>query len=291
MISYRLMKRVRPIMIYFFLALFVFWIVFPLLFTVMSSVMTDRELALVPPHWLPQNPTFSNYFNVLFGTVTGAYVGQTATGFGSTVVQALFWSTVIASVVAAFNVVVGGVTAYGYSRFVFPGRRLGYFLVIASRVVPAIAVVLPFFILFRTLGLVGSPLTLIVSYNVFTLPLAIWVLSSYFDSLPRELEDSARVEGAREHQILLRIVVPLAMPGLIAAGLLVFLESWSEFFFALVLTNELTMPPVLLGFENSSQFTWPSLAAATMLSLIPPVVLAVVFQRYLVGGLTRGAFR
>jgi ABC-type glycerol-3-phosphate transport system permease component len=282
---------VRGVIVYACFALFIFWILFPLWFTAMSSIMTERELASVPPHWLPQQPTLKNYGAVLFGTVQGAFVSQTATGIGSAVVRALGMSFLIGMVVALFNVVVGGITAYGYSRFSFPGRNVGFFVVMASRVVPAIAIVLPFFILFRNLDLIGSPLALIISYNVFTLPLAIWVISGYLDGLPRELEDSARVEGAKELQVLFHVVAPLALPGLIAAGLLVFLECWSEFFYALVLTNELTIPPVLVGFQNGDQFTWTSLSAATMLSLIPPMVLALVFQRYVVSGLTKGAFR
>jgi multiple sugar transport system permease protein/trehalose/maltose transport system permease protein len=159
---------------------------------------------------------------------------------------------------------------------------------IGTRVVPAIAIVGPFFVFFREVNLLNTPWALVISYNVFTLPLAIIVLKNYFDQLPRSLEEASLVDGASRLQTLYLVVAPLARPGIAAAGVLIFLEAWSEFFYSLVLTNELTVPPLLASFQSAEQFNWNALAAATILAIIPPVVLAMCFQRNVVSALTAG---
>lgn len=159
---------------------------------------------------------------------------------------------------------------------------------IASRVVPAIAIIGPFFVAFRVFDMLDTPWALLISYNIFTLPIAILVLKNYFDQLPREIEEAAKIDGASRMLTLWIIVVPIAKPGLVAAGVLIFLEAWGEFFYALVLTNQLTVPPLLAGFQSVQQFNWNTLAAATVMSMLPPIVLAFVFQRYVVNALTAG---
>jgi ABC-type glycerol-3-phosphate transport system permease component len=189
------------------------------------------------------------------------------------------------------NLIIGGLAGYAYSRYRFRGSRAGYFFLLASRVVPGIAIVVPFFVVFRSIGLINTPWALVLAYNLFTLPLSIWLLKSYFDHLPREVEEAAFVDGAGRLRTIAVIVAPLARPGLVATGLLIFLEAWSEFFYAVVLTNSLTVPPLLASYQSLQTFTWNTLAAATVVSLVPPILLAVVFQRYIVSGLSTGAVK
>ena len=120
----------------------------------------------------------------------------------------------------------------------------------------------------NVLGILNTPWALIISYNVFTLPLAIMILKNYFDQLPRELEEAAKIDGASRLLTLWLIIVPVAKPGLVAAAVLIFLEAWSEFFYSLVLTNQLTVTPLLAGFQSVQQFNWNSLAAATVMSRV-----------------------
>ena len=240
-------------------ALYAFWILFPLLFTLASSVMTSQEIGVIPPHWIPQDPTLGNYRDVLIGQ-SGQGGGQGSTTEGARLVPALANSALIGVVMVVFNLLVGGLAGYAYSRYEFVGRRSGYIFLLATRVVPAIALVTPFFVLFQRTGLLGSPLALMVTYNILTLPLCIWLLKSYFDKLPLEIEEAARVDGASLWQTIIFVVAPLSKPGLAAAGIIIFLESWSEFFFALILTNSLTAPPVLAGYNTMQQFGWPTLA-------------------------------
>jgi ABC-type glycerol-3-phosphate transport system permease component len=286
----------RRIVLRLGLAFFALWILFPLYFTLSSSFMTPGEVGAHPYHWVPEKPTVANYSAILRGDSTPFSDDTNSDVVSSTdavarLIPAMGSSLLIGLVLVVVNLVVGGSAAYAFSRYPFPGAKLAYVGLLASRVVPAIAIVSPFFVFFRRAGLLDTPLALIIAYNVFTLPLAIWLLKSYFDSVPRELEEAAMLDGASRLRSLITIVVPLARPGLIAAGLLVFLEAWSEFFYSLVLTNEMTVPPVVAGLQNLQQFSWTTLAAATIFTLIPPVLIAVVFQRYIVSGLARGSVR
>ena len=242
-----------------------------------------------PPHWIPEHFNLDNYAAV-FGSATDKS-GQYTSEQGGRMWSALLNSLLVGILVALSNLLIGGLAGYAYSRYRFRGSRAGYFFLLASRVVPGIAIVVPFFALFRSIGLINSPWALIVAYNLFTLPFSIWLLKSYFDHLPREIEEAAHVDGAGRLRTIFLIVAPIARPGLVATGLLIFLEAWSEFFYGVVLTNNLTVPPLLASYQSLQTFTWNTLAAATVISLIPPILLAVVFQRYIVSGLSAGAVK
>lgn len=286
---YQKHDRWRTVGIYLAFTLMSIWVLAPLWFAVHSSFSNPIEMAQRPPNWIPANPTLDNYIAVFTSATDES--GQYTSEQDGRMLTALFWSFLIGGIVALSNVIIGGLAGYAYSRHRFPGSRSGYIFLLASRVVPGIAIILPFFFLFRIAGLIDSPWALIISYNLFTLPLAIWLLKSYFDTLPIEIEEAAFVDGASRLRTIWVIVRPIARPGLVATGLLIFLESWSEFFYALVLTNQLTVPPLLAGYTNLQTFTPNTLMAATVISLIPPILLAVVFQRYIVSGLSTGAVK
>jgi ABC-type glycerol-3-phosphate transport system permease component len=280
--------------LYAAVAAFCCWILFPLAFTITSSFQTPSQIGAKPYHWLPAHPTLANYSALFTGDDTPfGPASDLNSSFGAVegILPAIGHSVLIGVVLVLCNLVVGGAAAYALSRYPFRGSTAAYVWLLVSRVVPAIAIVSPFFVTFQKLGLLDTPWALIVSYNVFTLPLCVWLLKSYFDTLPREVEHAAMIDGATRLRALVSVVLPLARPGLIAAGLLVFLESWSEFFYSLVLTNRLTVPPLVAGLQSLQQFSWTTLAAATIVTLLPPVALAVVFQRYIVGGLARGSIQ
>lgn len=286
---YRKRDASRTVLMYVCFALFAVWILAPIWFTLQSSFQTPGEMTARPPNWIPRNPTLDNY-RAVFGSATDLS-GTHTSDQGGRMVGALFNSAMIGILVAFSNLVIGGLAGYAYSRYRFRGSRAGYFFLLASRVVPGIAIVVPFYAVFRQVGLINTPLALIIAYNLFTLPLSIWLLKSYFDHLPREIEEAAFVDGAGRMRTIIVIVAPLARPGLVATGLLIFLEAWSEFFYAVVLTNSLTVPPLLASYQSLQTFTWNTLAAATVVSLLPPILLAVMFQRYIVSGLSTGAVK
>ena len=286
---YRKRDAPRTVFLYILFAAFAVWTLAPILFTVQSSFSNPGEMTAQPPHWIPEHITFDNYWSV-FNSATDKS-GQYTSEQGGRMASALFYSAMIGILVTATNLIIGGLAGYAYSRYRFRGSRAGFLFLLATRVVPGIALVVPFYALFRQVGLTNTPWALIITYLIFTLPLSIWLLKSYFDHLPREIEEAASVDGASRLRTLIIIVAPLARPGLVATGLLVFLEAWSEFFFAVVLTNSLTVPPLLASYQSLQTFTWNTLAAATVISLIPPVILAIVFQRYIVSGLAAGSVK
>jgi multiple sugar transport system permease protein len=288
-------SRAQSAIVYAGFGFFLIWVLFPLYFTVLSSFMTPSEIGAVPFHWWPENPTFVNYFAIFtgdstpFGEGTGGIVSSTDAV--ERILPALGRSLIVGVVVAIVNVVIGGLAGYAFSRFPFRGASIAYFLLIASRVVPGLAIVLPFFIVFRQVGLLNTTSGLMIAYIAFTLPISAWVLKTYFDTVPVEIEEAAMIDGASRLRSLAVIVAPLAKPGLIAAGLLAFLEAWSEFFYALVLTDSLTAPPVVAGLQSLQQFSWTTLAAATVVTVIPPVLIAIGFQKYIVSGLAAGSVK
>ena len=279
----------RTVFIYFCFVLFVIWVLAPLWFTVHSSFSNPSEMSVRPPNWIPAKPTLGNYISVFTSATdkSGQYTSQQA----GRMWRALSNSLIVGLLVAFSNILIGGFAGYAYSRYRFRGSQAGYLFLLATRVVPGIAIIVPFFAGFRAVGLIDTPWALIISYNLFTLPFSIWLLKSYFDRMPREIEEAAYVDGASRLRTIFVIVAPLARPGLVATLLLIFLESWSEFFYAMVLTNSLTVPPLLASYQSLQTFTWNVLAAATVVSLIPPILLAVIFQRYIVSGLTQGAVK
>lgn len=283
-------RRPRPlaatIVVYVGVLAFAVWILLPVWYLVVSSLITPGQLGIKPFPLVPSSITFDNYAAVLFGNTGGKGIGST--DMGTRLVPAIGQSLIVSACLVVLNLLLAGAAAYGLSRYPFRGSRLFELSVIATRIVPAIAIIGPFFVAFRVLGVLNTPWALIISYNVFTLPLAIMILKNYFDRLPREIEEAATIDGASRLQTLWIIIVPIARPGLVAAGVLIFLEAWSEFFYALVLTNQLTVPPLLAGFQSVQQFNWNALAAATVMSMLPPAVLVLIFQRQVVGALTAG---
>lgn len=283
-------RRIRPrhvafrVFIYASVIVFALWILLPVWFLVVSSLITPGQMGAGSFPLIPRTITFENFTELLSGA--GATIGSGSAG--SRLLPAIANSFFVSTVLVVLNLVIASLTAYGLSRFPFRGSRMFELTIIATRVVPAIAIIGPFFIAFRLMDVLNTPWALIISYNVFTLPLAIMVLKNYFDQLPREIEEAATIDGAGRLRTFGVIILPIAKPGLVAAGVLIFLEAWSEFFYSLVLTNQLTVPPLLVGFQSVYQFSWSSLAAATVLTMIPPILLALIFQRHIVGALAAG---
>jgi len=265
---------------------FAIWVLLPVWYLVVSSLISAAQLAVKPFPIIPGSITLDNYLSVLTGSNGGKGIGST--DLGVRLLPAIGESFLVSTCLVVIDLLLAGCAAYALSRFPFRGARAFELSVIATRVVPAIAIIGPFFVAFRITGLLNTPWALVISYNVFTLPLAIMILKNYFDQLPRELEEAATIDGASRLRTLWSIIVPVAKPGLVAAGVLIFLEAWSEFFYSLVLTNQLTVTPLLAGFQSVQQFNWNALAAATVMSMIPPIVLVLFFQRHVVGALTAG---
>jgi multiple sugar transport system permease protein len=212
--------------------------------------------------------------------------------------NALVNSFIVASAVTIVALVLGSLAGYAYARYShveFLGPSL--MVMMMTRMIPGLAIMVPWFILFSSAGLSNTKQGLVISYASFTIPLVLWIMKTYFETVPINLERAAAVDGCNRLQTLLRVVLPLAVPGLIAAGLFAFITAWNEFIFALVLAQDddsMTITYViaqLFGVVLYGPQNYGTLFAAGILAIIPPVALAFIFQRYLVQGLTAGSVK
>ncbi|MBV8587061.1 MAG: carbohydrate ABC transporter permease [Verrucomicrobia bacterium] len=211
-------------------------------------------------------------------------------------VDSLINSIVISGCTVLICLALGSLCAYALGRLPFRFKAPVLYLVLGMTMFPQIASVSGLFVMLRTLGLFNSRQGLILTYLIFTMPFTIWVMTQYFRSLPRELEEAAYVDGASPLKVFWKILLPLTMPGLVSTGLLAFIAAWNEFLFALTFTitdNMKTVPVVISQFSGTSAFEqpWGSIMAASMVVTVPLVILVLVFQYRIVEGLTAGAVK
>ena len=258
-----------------YIGAFLVFLLFPLYWMVVTSIKPTGDFLAIPPVWFPSEPTVVHYTAALF-----SYRG----------LQALINSLIIASATTVLSVLVGTLMGYSLARFNTGGQHLAFW-VLSQRFLPAIAVVLPIFLLYRTYGLYDTPAGLILIYTVFTLPLTVWTMYAYFRQLPKELDDAARVDGCTRFQALWDVDLPLAAPGIVAAGVFAFVFAWTEFFFALNLTSQhaFTLPSIFRSFLGFQGAQYGESSALTVISLVPSIALGLLVQRHLVRGLTLGA--
>jgi multiple sugar transport system permease protein/raffinose/stachyose/melibiose transport system permease protein len=250
---------------------------FPFAWMALSSIKTLPELYTVPPHWLPDAPTIGNYVNVIFHSNIPRY-------FLNSVVISV-GSTALALVLAVF-------ASYGFARFRFRGKPFFQTFVLVGQLLPTAAIIVPLFITLRALHLVNTYWGLILVYMIITLPLSVWMLTSYFKAIPVELEEAAVVDGASRLGILFRITLPLSTPGLVAVLVYAFVTTWNEFIFALCFATDSSVKTLPIGLaEFSTEFNtdWGSVMAASMVMTVPIALLFLFFQNLFVGGLTAGA--
>ena len=192
------------------------------------------------------------------------------------------------------GVLVGVPAAYAFSRFRFPGRNLLFYAVLVRNMFPAVVFLMPLFIMMRWLGLVNTHASLILTYLTFGLPLSIWLLKGFYDNIPVQLEQAARIDGASRFKAFLLVVMPLSAPGIIATAIYAFITAWNEYVYALTFLNEksrLTLPVGLQRFFTEFASNWPGLMAASFIMSVPVVVLFLVLQKWFVKALTEGAVK
>jgi len=265
----------------------------PILWMLISSFQGESELLTRPSHLLPQQPTVANFGYIFTGVVPQGFdvrgtlrsrISQEA----REVPAALENSAIVALTVALLNLALGVLAAYTFARIRFRGRSLVFNFLLGSRLLPAIAVAIPYYAIVSALGLLDSYLGLILVYLTFTLPFTIWFLRDYIVSLPIDIEEAAQIDGCGRLELLLRIVLPLAAPGLAAAGAFAFMSSYNEFLFALLLTqtiNTQTMPVILSSVSTNPDASLALIATSVVLAMVPPLIFAIVFQRFLTRGL------
>jgi multiple sugar transport system permease protein len=264
-----------------------FFIFFPVLWLFSASLSNQVDLFTVPIHWIPQHPTLQNYMDIFFPS-------QAASSVPRTFAVALLNSFKIASAVTVICILIGSLAAYALVRIPFGWNRGIQLSLIATRMIPEVSLILPLFILASRLELINKPIVLILTYMSFALPYAIWLMTAYFQTVPVELEDAARLDGCSRLGILFRVVMPISVPGLVSTAMFVFLLAWDEFFFALIFTSTLaakTVPVAIAEFVGRYVVNVNGMMAGGILAAIPPVLVALLFQRYIVSGMTAGAVK
>jgi len=264
-----------------------FFVFFPLLWLFSASLSTQVELYAVPPHWIPQHPTLQNYLDIVFPSLATSSVPRT---FAVSI-----WNSIkIASIVTVICIVMGSLAAYALVRIPFRLNRTLQLGILATRMIPEVSLILPLFIIASGLQLINKPIVLIIAYLTFALPYAIWLMAAYFQTVPIELEDAARLDGCTRLGILFQVIMPISVPGLVSTAMFVFLVAWDEFFYALIFTSTLaakTAPVAIAEFVGRYVVNINGMMAGGILAALPPVVLALIFQRYIVRGLTAGAVK
>lgn len=261
------------------LVVFVIWTLGPILWAVVSSLMPLTALTSSPPDLSPSLWSLDNYAEALSAN--------------RLLIPSFVNSLIVATFTSALALVLGSAAAYALARLQLPGANRILLLILATQMFPGIVIVIPMFIVLSRAGFIDTHAGLIVVYLSFVLPIVIWILKGFFEAIPRELERAAAVDGASTFQTFRMIVLPISMPALFATGVFAFIESWNEFFFAVILTriNTKTAPVAIAEFSGQYQTLYGEMLAAAVLASVPVVVLAIVFRRFILQGFVEGAVK
>lgn len=275
----------RDILLYFII--FLFFV--PVLWLLITSIRPNVEINTRPPVWIPQALDFDSY-KILLGMPTP----EGAFGMGAEIPVAEYArnSTVIALVSTFLSLVFGTMAGYVFSRWTFRGKNGVFLSMMLARAVPGVALSLPLFILFARIGLINRIPGMIIAYTALNIPFTAWLMDGFFRAIPEELAEAAVIDGCSRWGALIRVDLPLAMPGVAASGIFAFLTCWNEFALASVITRtpaSRTFPPGLYEFTGQFVSDWRGMTAMSIMMLIPSVIFVALVQRQLVQGLASGA--
>lgn len=261
------------------LVILILWAVLPFFWMVSTSFKTTEETYTVPLVWIPRYPTIKNFLYVVKRAPFLTY-------FRNSVVVAVS-TTVIAIILASL-------AGYSFSRFKFLGGHSLLLIFLITQMFPGALLIIPLFQIIKALKLLNTLYALVLSYITFSLPLCTWLMKGFFDQIPQELEEAAMIDGCSRVSAMVRVIFPLALPGVMAASIFSFIGAWDEFIFALIFTSTdkaRTLPIGLQRFITSYEIYWNHLGAASVLTTIPVVILFLFIQRHMVKGLTAGSVK
>jgi multiple sugar transport system permease protein len=274
----------RSVLLVFYLG----YTLLPIVWLFLSTIQTQASLITLPAPIIPTELTLRNYVEIFKPAAFGEASGQ------STFVLALRNSLVVSLGATAMAMLFGTPAAYAFVRFNIPRKRTLLLVVMGSQLLPAVSLIIPLFRMLRGAGLLDSLLGLILAYSTFSLPFVVWIMAGYFQSMPRELEEAARTDGASRWQAFVHVVLPLAAPGLAVTAIFTLLNAWDEFFFALIFTSTYaskTVPVALAEFIGRHSVNWGMLVTGGFIASLPPIALSLVCYRYIVSGLFAGGLK
>lgn len=255
--------------------------VFPFIWALLAAVKPNEDISSTPTRYLPSKFYWGN-LDYVFHQRDFLYALR---------------NSIIASIATVvIALIFGALAAYALGRIRFRGRNITLYVILAMTMFPAIAILGSLFQMMRRFDLYNTIPGLVLTYMTFTLPFTVWVLANFFKAMPRELEEAALVDGSSPFQAFYKIMLPLAMPGLVTTGLLAFIAAWNEFLFSLTFTNTYaarTVQPAIASFRGNTQYDepWGSIMAAAVVVTVPLVILVLIFQRKILAGLTAGAVK
>jgi multiple sugar transport system permease protein len=287
-------RLINSIVLNLLAVLLFIYVVGPLVWVVVASIQGENELLQKPPNIIPQHPTLDNYNYVFTGKIPTAYEvrGQLRSRISQEarlIAPALKNSLIIAASVMAINLALGSLAAYTFSRLSFKLKKTFLNFILGSRLMPVMAVAIPYFVIVQSLGLLDTHISLILVYLALTVPFTIWFLTLYFNGVPRDLEEAALIDGCDIFQALIRVAIPVALPGLVAAAAFSFMTSYNEFLFARFLTQSIasqTGPVIIASIAGNPDASYSLISVCITLGLIPPLILALVLRRWLTEGLS-----
>jgi len=272
-------RTLGTVIAYVILIALLFFALAPVALMIGTAFKPNVEIFQVPPRWLPRAPTLSNFHKVMFNSGIPRYALN---------------SIIIAALMTFTALVLGTLAGYGFSRFKFRGNRALSLFMLLGQLIPLIALIVPFFQIFDAVGLLDTKIGIALAHLTTALPLVTWMSASYFSTIPVELDEAAILDGCTRMQALRKVVLPVALPGIISIALFAFLMSWNEFVLASVLTNtdnSKTLPIGLSEFATMFTVDWGSTMAAAFLMTVPVVAVFLLFQKQFVSGLSAGAVK
>lgn len=266
------------LLLYLPLAVILLFLLFPFYWTFVTSIKPESELyGSVVTYW-PQNLTFESYKKLFVDFNFLKPMGN---------------SFVVAIITTLITLTVSMLAAYSFSRFRFAGRKPFMILFLTNNMFPTVLLLIPLYAIMRNMGLLYTPLSLVLSYATFTIPFSVWLLNGFINDLPLSLEEAAMVDGCNRAQAFTRIIFPVLVPSLVATGVYIFMTSWNEYTFAVMFTNERnrTIPVALKNLIGQLGVQWDLLTAGGIITIIPVCILFFFAQKRLVEGLTAGAVK
>jgi len=268
----------RILVLYLPLAIVLLFLLFPYYWTLVTSLKPNHELYSTQVVYWPVAPTLNAYVQ-LFGQFN--------------FLKPMWNSFVVAMITTALSLTVSMLAAYSFSRFRYRGRKLLMVLFLTNNMFPTVLLLIPLFTIMRQMNILYTPASLVLSYTTFTIPFSVWLLNGYLNDLPMSLEEAAMVDGANRAQAFMRIIFPVLIPCLLATGVYIFMQSWNEYTFAVLFTNDRnrTVPVALKGLIGQFGVQWELLTAGGIITVIPVCFMFFFAQKKLVAGLTSGAVK
>ncbi len=261
------------------LVLFFIFMFTPILWMILTSLKPVNEIVTIPVKYLPEHWTLDNYSKLWKATQFPIYFKN---------------SMIVSSLCALFTALVSIFAGYALSRFSFKGKRITFLIFLSTQMIPIVVIIIPLFIMFSKLNLLDTLTGLVVIYTVLNIPFCTMLIKGFFERIPISLEESAMIDGCSRVEALIKIIIPIMLPGIVATFVFAFIGAWNDLFFSIMFVNTESIKTIPVGintFIGKYEIDWGAMSAATVLALIPVFIMFGAIQKYLVNGLTSGAVK